>query len=180
VAVVSLDTAMHVNPLIWSADRLPYDCERLIAVPEPTGGALVLSLNTLIYVNQSVRIGVKLNELASLDESKFGVTTLDDDSMTLGGAHGAFVAPTTALLSVRSLSSLSLSLCVVCYVRFESVFVQIDLCQVTRRFVGGGASANDESRCANVAATTPGSCGAIDRLCHLSSLPVSWFSVRCT
>ena len=101
IAVVSIDTTLKVNPLIWSVERLPYDCERLLVVPEPLGGALVLSINALFYVNQTTRIAIKLNELATIDEARFATTMLANDSMALNGARGAFVAPSTALLSLH-------------------------------------------------------------------------------
>jgi cleavage and polyadenylation specificity factor subunit 1 len=101
IAVLSLDSTLRVSPLIWAADRLPYDCERLLAVPEQLGGALVLSINALLYVNQSVRVAWKLNELAVVDESRFSVGAHTGDALTLAGAHGAFVASNTALLSLH-------------------------------------------------------------------------------
>jgi cleavage and polyadenylation specificity factor subunit 1 len=38
--------------VVWSAEFLPYDTQRLIAVPGPIGGALALSTNSLLYLNQ--------------------------------------------------------------------------------------------------------------------------------
>jgi hypothetical protein len=40
------------HPVVWSAEFLPYDTQRLIAVPGPIGGALALSTNSLLYLNQ--------------------------------------------------------------------------------------------------------------------------------
>lgn len=62
---ISLNIQQQVHPVIWSLNNLPYDCVRAVAVNKPIGGVLVLAVNSLIYLNQSVPpYGVALNSLA--------------------------------------------------------------------------------------------------------------------
>jgi len=42
---------------------LPHDSFKLVPVPDPIGGVLVLSMNAIIYLNQHCTRGVSLNGL---------------------------------------------------------------------------------------------------------------------
>ncbi len=65
MVAVSLNTQQRVHPIIWSLTGLPFDCAKLLPVPKPLGGALILATNSVIYVNQSVPpFGVAVNSIA--------------------------------------------------------------------------------------------------------------------
>lgn len=65
MVAVSLNTQQKVHPIIWSLNSLPFDCSQLLPVPKPLGGALIVAVNSIIYVNQSVPpYGVSVNSVA--------------------------------------------------------------------------------------------------------------------
>eukprot|EP01132_Coremiostelium_polycephalum_P003714 gene3714-4627_t len=57
----------RTNPIIWRVENYPYNCKTLISVPEPLGGAIVLSPNIMFHVNQSTSYGLAVNEYANID-----------------------------------------------------------------------------------------------------------------
>lgn len=64
MAAVSLNLQQKVHPVIWSVSNLPFDCVRAVPIKKPIGGTLILSVNALIYLNQSIPpYGVSLNSL---------------------------------------------------------------------------------------------------------------------
>nr|XP_054773203.1 cleavage and polyadenylation specificity factor subunit 1-like [Lytechinus pictus] len=64
IVALSLNMAQKVHPIIWSQSSLPYDCRQVQAVPKPIGGVLILAVNSLLYLNQSIPpYGVSLNSL---------------------------------------------------------------------------------------------------------------------
>ena len=66
MVAVSLNTQQRVHPIIWSLNGLPFDCSQLLPVPKPLGGALIMAVNSVIYVNQSVPpFGVAVNSIAN-------------------------------------------------------------------------------------------------------------------
>ncbi|KAI8343824.1 CPSF A subunit region-domain-containing protein [Blakeslea trispora] len=65
VVVVSLDLTAKIYPIIYSIDRLPYDCLKLVAMPKPVTGVLVIAANSLLHVSQgSPGVGVAVNGYA--------------------------------------------------------------------------------------------------------------------
>lgn len=65
MAAVSLNLQQKVHPVIWSVSNLPFDCVRAVPIKKPIGGTLIMSVNALIYLNQSIPpYGVALNSLA--------------------------------------------------------------------------------------------------------------------
>lgn len=65
MAAVSLNLQQKVHPVIWSVANLPFDCVRAVPIKKPIGGTLIMSVNALIYLNQSIPpYGVSLNSLA--------------------------------------------------------------------------------------------------------------------
>lgn len=65
MVAISLNIAQKVHPIIWSVAHLPFDCVRAVPVRKPLGGTLIMSVNALIYLNQSVPpYGVSLNSIA--------------------------------------------------------------------------------------------------------------------
>ena len=62
--VLTLDVKERVSAFIWSKEALPFDAFEVLPVPMPIGGALVLSVNALFYLNQGVPpYGISLNHI---------------------------------------------------------------------------------------------------------------------
>lgn len=65
MVAISLNIQQRVHPIIWTVSGLPFDCIRILPIKKPIGGCLVMSVNALIYLNQSVPpYGVSLNSIA--------------------------------------------------------------------------------------------------------------------
>lgn len=65
MVAISLNIQQKVHPIIWSVSNLPFDCCQAVAVKKPLGGTLIMAVNSLIYLNQSIPpYGVALNSLA--------------------------------------------------------------------------------------------------------------------
>lgn len=65
MVAISLNIQQKVHPIIWSVSNLPFDCYQAVPVKKPLGGTLIISVNSLIYLNQSIPpYGVSLNILA--------------------------------------------------------------------------------------------------------------------
>ncbi|KAI5632706.1 mono-functional DNA-alkylating methyl methanesulfonate n-term domain-containing protein [Phthorimaea operculella] len=66
MAGVSLNMSARVHPVIWAWAGLPFDCTQAVPVQKPLGGCLIMAVNSLIYLNQSVPpYGVSLNSIAT-------------------------------------------------------------------------------------------------------------------
>ena len=64
MVAISLNIQQKVHPIIWSVSNLPFDCTQAIPVRKPLGGTLIMAINALIYLNQSVPpFGVSLNSM---------------------------------------------------------------------------------------------------------------------
>ncbi|XP_052191714.1 cleavage and polyadenylation specificity factor subunit 1 isoform X2 [Diospyros lotus] len=71
VSALSISTTLKQHPLIWSAANLPHDAYKLLAVPSPIGGVLVISANAIHYQSQSASCMLALNNFAvSVDSSQ--------------------------------------------------------------------------------------------------------------
>lgn len=60
---VTLDLQLRASTTIFSVQGLPYDCFRVLPLPQPVGGLLVLGTNQVIHVDQAGRctsIGVNV------------------------------------------------------------------------------------------------------------------------
>ena len=60
---VTLDLQQRASTTIFSIQGLPYDCFRVLSLPQPVGGLLVLGTNQVIHVDQAGRctsIGVNI------------------------------------------------------------------------------------------------------------------------
>ncbi|OUM57544.1 hypothetical protein PIROE2DRAFT_17448 [Piromyces sp. E2] len=78
LVVVSLDLTQHIYPVLFSVDHLPYNCFKLISVPSPVGGILVVSQNGLVYIDQTSVPGISLglNEYFGIEKE---LSTRSDD-----------------------------------------------------------------------------------------------------
>ena len=60
---VTLDLQQRASTTIFSVQGLPYDCFRVLPLPTPVGGLLVLGINQVIHIDQAARctsIGVNI------------------------------------------------------------------------------------------------------------------------
>lgn len=65
LVAVSLNVSQKVHPCIWTVANLPHDCYKVLPVPKPIGGVLVMTQNCLLYLNQSVPpYAIGLNSIA--------------------------------------------------------------------------------------------------------------------
>lgn len=65
MVALSLNIQQRVHPVIWTVSNLPFDSSQVIPISKPIGGCLIMTINALIYLNQSVPpYGVSLNSTA--------------------------------------------------------------------------------------------------------------------
>jgi len=105
---VTLDLQQRASTTIFSVTGLPYDCLRVISLPAPVGGLLVLGTNQLIHVDQAgrcVALGVNfyakkstafpMTHRPELKLSLEGATPVpldgEDGAILLGLRNGTFV-----------------------------------------------------------------------------------------
>lgn len=90
VVVISLDLTAKIYPIIYSIDKLPYDCLKLVAMPKPVAGVLVIAANSLLHVSQgSPGVGVSVNGYTKKTTDFAGMIYKDkliDLGMSLDGA----------------------------------------------------------------------------------------------
>ncbi|CAG8449548.1 6133_t:CDS:10 [Ambispora gerdemannii] len=65
LVVVSIDLSQKLYPIIYSMDKLPHSCVKLVPIPKPVGGILIITANSLIHVNQTSLFGVSVNGYAT-------------------------------------------------------------------------------------------------------------------
>jgi len=71
IVALSMNIHQRLQPIIWTVNNLPFDSLRIMPVPKPIGGLLVVACNELIYLNQSVPpFGMSFNSF-SKDGSAF-------------------------------------------------------------------------------------------------------------
>jgi len=86
LVAVALDLQQRASTTIFSVPSLPYDCFRVLSLPAPVGGLLVLGTNQVIHVDQAGRctsIGVNSYAQKSTD---FQMTHRPELKLTLEGA----------------------------------------------------------------------------------------------
>ncbi|XP_010482502.1 PREDICTED: cleavage and polyadenylation specificity factor subunit 1-like [Camelina sativa] len=109
LSALSINTTLKQHPVIWSAINLPHDAYKLLAVPSPIGGVLVLCANTIHYHSQSDSCALALNNYASSADSSQELPT-SNFSVELDAAHGTWISNDVALLSTKSGELLLLTL----------------------------------------------------------------------
>ncbi|KAJ3110285.1 Cleavage and polyadenylation specificity factor subunit 1 [Phlyctochytrium bullatum] len=126
LVVISVDTTSKAFPIIYHVQQLPYNSYKIIPVPLPVGGVVVLSTNALIHVDQTSVPGIvcAVNKFYGLEvnlpapppaETQGPVTRKDNMlyhnsnvvdlkhlSISLEGAEGVFVNPDTLMLVSRT------------------------------------------------------------------------------
>jgi len=65
----------RLHPRIWSVKNLPSDSFRLIPCRAPLGGALVVTQNAILYINQTQYFGLSTNAFAqnTINQNQFPV-----------------------------------------------------------------------------------------------------------
>lgn len=80
IVALSMNIHQRLQPIIWTVNNLPYDSLRILPVPKPIGGLLVVACNELIYLNQSVpAFGMSFNSF-SKDSSAFPLHEAKNES----------------------------------------------------------------------------------------------------
>ncbi|KAL9240401.1 hypothetical protein vseg_014626 [Gypsophila vaccaria] len=109
ISALSINTTMKQHPLIWSAMNLPHDAYKLLAVPSPIGGVLVICANAIYYHSQSMSCSLAVNSYAvAADGSQEMLRT--SFSVELDAAHATWLANDVAMLSTKSGELLLLTL----------------------------------------------------------------------
>ncbi|XP_060076994.1 cleavage and polyadenylation specificity factor subunit 1-like [Ylistrum balloti] len=101
IVAISLNIQERVHPIIWSLASLPFDCHHVMPVPRPIGGVLVMAVNSLLYLNQSVPpYGVALNSIAH-SSTAFPLRSQEGVRITLDCAEAAFMSYDRLILSLK-------------------------------------------------------------------------------
>uniref|UniRef100_T1J479 Cleavage and polyadenylation specificity factor subunit 1 n=1 Tax=Strigamia maritima TaxID=126957 RepID=T1J479_STRMM len=101
IAAISLNIQQRVHPVIWSVGNLPFDCIRVLVVPRPIGGVMVLSINAVLYLNQSIPpYGVSLNSIAE-HSTAFPLKIQDNVKLSLDCSQATFIANDKLVLSLK-------------------------------------------------------------------------------
>ncbi|KAK9877151.1 hypothetical protein WA026_016894 [Henosepilachna vigintioctopunctata] len=102
MAAISLNLQQKVHPVIWSVSNLPFDCTKAIPIKKPVGGTLILSINALIYLNQSIPpYGVSLNSIAETC-TNFPLKPQEGIKISLDCAQTGFLEDDTLVLSLKN------------------------------------------------------------------------------
>lgn len=111
MVAISLNIQQRVHPIIWTVNSLPYDCTQALAVKKPIGGCLIVSINALIYLNQSIPpFGVSLNSTAD-HSTAFPLRPQDGVCISLEAAQIEFIEPEKLVLSLKGGELYVLTLC---------------------------------------------------------------------
>ncbi|KAL4574864.1 hypothetical protein LXL04_021704 [Taraxacum kok-saghyz] len=109
ISALSISTTLKQHPLIWSATNLPHDAYKLLAVPSPIGGVVVVCANTIHYHSQSASCILGLNNYAvPMDSSQ--EMSRSSFSVELDAANSTWLSNDVAMLSTKSGELLLLTL----------------------------------------------------------------------
>ncbi|XP_015580357.1 cleavage and polyadenylation specificity factor subunit 1 isoform X2 [Ricinus communis] len=109
ISALSISTTLKQPTLIWSVVNLPHDAYKLLAVPPPIGGVLVICANTIHYHSESATYALALNNYAvSIDSSQ--ELPRASFSVELDAVKAAWLLNDVALLSAKNGELLLLSL----------------------------------------------------------------------
>ncbi|PSR93371.1 Cleavage and polyadenylation specificity factor subunit like [Actinidia chinensis var. chinensis] len=109
LSALSISTTLKQHPLIWSAANLPDDAYKLLAVPSPIGGVLVICANTIHYHSQSASCTLALNNFAVSDDSSQEMPR-SSFSVELDAANATWLSNDVAMLSTKTGELLLLTL----------------------------------------------------------------------
>ncbi|XP_039280662.1 cleavage and polyadenylation specificity factor subunit 1 isoform X2 [Nilaparvata lugens] len=101
MVAISLNIQQRVHPVIWSVTNLPLDCTQVVPVARPLGGTLIMAVNALIYLNQSVPpYGVSLNSVTDVSTT-FILKPQENVKITLEGAQACFISHERLVISLK-------------------------------------------------------------------------------
>ncbi|XP_077245724.1 cleavage and polyadenylation specificity factor 160 [Tasmannia lanceolata] len=109
ISALSISTTLKQHPLIWSAANLPHDAYKLLAVPSPIGGVLVICANTIHYHSQSVSCMLGLNNFSLPIESSQEIPR-SNFSVELDAANTTWLSHDVAMFSTKTGELLLLTL----------------------------------------------------------------------
>ncbi|KAJ0713950.1 putative cleavage/polyadenylation specificity factor, A subunit [Helianthus annuus] len=109
ISALSISTTLKQHPLIWSATNLPHDAYKLLAVPSPIGGVVVICANTIHYHSQSASCILALNNYAAPVDSSQEMSR-SSFSVELDAANATWLSNDVAMLSTKSGELLLLTL----------------------------------------------------------------------
>lgn len=109
ISALSISTTMKQHPLIWSAINLPHDAYKLLAVPSPIGGVLVIGANSIHYHSQSASCALAVNNYAVPADSSQEMPR-SNFNVELDAANATWLSTDVALLSTKTGELLLLTL----------------------------------------------------------------------
>lgn len=101
LSALSISTSLKQHPLIWSAINLPHDAYKLLAVPSPIGGVLVICANTIHYHSQSASCILALNNYAVPVDSSQEMPRASFN-VELDAANATWLSSDVAMLSTKT------------------------------------------------------------------------------
>ena len=103
VTAISLDVVRGHYPVIWTVKNLPNEAYQLIPLSDPFGGALVLSFDSILHVNQRLTYGISFNDFIKYSESNLPIK-LDrsEEGISLDTNSYTFLSKERILLSIEN------------------------------------------------------------------------------
>ncbi|EJD05583.1 cleavage factor protein [Fomitiporia mediterranea MF3/22] len=103
--IFTLDLVTHMYPIITSVENLPHDCFAMLPCDSSLGGVVIISCNSLIYVDQASRKTVLPVNGWAARVSDMPMQQLRPEEMNrdlhLEGAHATFVDSRTFFIITR-------------------------------------------------------------------------------
>ncbi|KAK1262188.1 Cleavage and polyadenylation specificity factor subunit 1 [Acorus gramineus] len=109
VSALSISTTLKQHPLIWSAGNLPHDAYKLLPVPSPIGGILIICANSIHYQSQSVSCALGLNGFFSSVDNSQDIPR-SNFSVELDAANATWLSHDVAIFSTKTGELLLLTL----------------------------------------------------------------------
>ncbi|KAG9445352.1 hypothetical protein H6P81_016692 [Aristolochia fimbriata] len=109
LSALSISTTLKQHPLIWSAANIPHDAYKVLAVPSPIGGVLVVCANSIHYHSQSASCMIGLNSFAAPIDSSQDMPR-SNFSVELDAANATWLSNDVALFSTKTGELLLLTL----------------------------------------------------------------------
>ena len=132
LSVFSLNVTQRLCPKIWSTEDLPYNAFRIVPVPKPIGGVVVLCTNEVLYFNQTQYAGVGLNAAfaeRSINSEKYPIAEnptplniiLDEFS------RATFVSPNEMILALENGDLYMLQLALTAQTNQKIILQELDI-----------------------------------------------------
>ena len=101
--IVSLNISARKETVVWAVDRLPHDAYQIVPLPDAVGGgALILSVNEILSVNQSSQYRLSLNYFGDTYNTDVATTTeYTSTPLALEAARWTFISDNALLMSLH-------------------------------------------------------------------------------